>query len=119
MVSDVSKDYFVSDLKSRFRPGQDVDVWVKFIDVDNYKLGLQMFPPAPVPSSSSKESVGGRLSWKELAPQQEVVGTAVKYSDFGVFVDIGLPNKYVFRCCRSDCDLTSLPACWLSCTSAR
>eukprot|EP00597_Dinobryon_sp_UTEXLB2267_P009210 CAMPEP_0170085786 /NCGR_PEP_ID=MMETSP0019_2-20121128/20584_1 /TAXON_ID=98059 /ORGANISM="Dinobryon sp., Strain UTEXLB2267" /LENGTH=289 /DNA_ID=CAMNT_0010302425 /DNA_START=375 /DNA_END=1240 /DNA_ORIENTATION=+ len=92
-VKDVSKDYFIPDLKSRFRPGQDVDVWVKFIDVSNYKLGLQMFPPAPGPEESQKAPA---LDWAELVPQKAVSGTAVKYSDFGVFVDIGLPKVLAF-----------------------
>ena len=45
-VKDISKDYFIqqSQLPSRFTPGQDVDVWVKFVDADQAKLGLQMFP---------------------------------------------------------------------------
>ena len=38
-VKDVSKDYFIQDLQSRFLPGQDVDVWVKFADKDKWKLG--------------------------------------------------------------------------------
>lgn len=28
----------------KFVPGQDVDVWIKFVEEEGYKLGLQMFP---------------------------------------------------------------------------
>ena len=43
-VKDVSKDYFINQLHTKFAPGQDVDVWVKFCEPKSYKLGLQMFP---------------------------------------------------------------------------
>lgn len=38
-IKDVSKDYFIQDLQSRYSPGQDVDVWIKFADGDKWKLG--------------------------------------------------------------------------------
>lgn len=28
----------------KFIPGQDIDVWIKFVEEEGYKLGLQMFP---------------------------------------------------------------------------
>lgn len=42
----------MQDLKPLFKAGQDIDVWVKFIDVKEYKLGLQLFPPIESSTSS-------------------------------------------------------------------
>ena len=47
---DVSQDYFVQDLNKLFKAGQDLDVWVKFINVNDYKLGLQLFPLTTQPN---------------------------------------------------------------------
>jgi len=43
-IKDISTDYFISNLHSKFVPGQDIDVWVKFALSQEKKLGLQMFP---------------------------------------------------------------------------
>jgi hypothetical protein len=43
-VKDISKDYFINKIESKYTPGQDIDVWVKFVEEESAKLGLQMFP---------------------------------------------------------------------------
>lgn len=43
-VKDISKDYFINKIESKYSPGQDIDVWVKFVEEESGKLGLQMFP---------------------------------------------------------------------------
>jgi hypothetical protein len=43
-VKDISKDYFINKIESKYAPGQDIDVWVKFVEEESAKLGLQMFP---------------------------------------------------------------------------
>ena len=106
-IKDVSKDYFVSNLESKFVPGQDVDVWVKFVEEKAYKLGLQMFPvDADAPSSHRSRGLPSDGSATDLASadqylgeprtsleayevEQEVTGKVVKVSTFGAFVDIG------------------------------
>jgi len=104
-IKDVSSNYFISNLSKKFIPGQDIDVWVKFIDEGQKKLGLQMFPfnvdvvTAQLPSSSlstasiipttTSSSRGNKISLNQLYKGQEVTGTVVKYSDYGVYVDIG------------------------------
>jgi transcriptional accessory protein Tex/SPT6 len=50
-IKDVSRDYFLNDLTGKFSPGQDVDVWVKFIEEKDSKLGLQMFAPRALAQS--------------------------------------------------------------------
>ena len=50
---DVSRDYFVQDLNKLFKAGQDLDVWIKFIDVKGYKLGLQLFPVITQPDEGT------------------------------------------------------------------
>jgi len=95
-IKDISKDYFVQDHTRQFSPGQEVDVWVKFADEENNKLGLQMFPnPNPTaasgPGSGAGAAVGGDAAalLAELGVGEPVEGTVVRVSRFGVFVDIG------------------------------
>ena len=38
-IKDLSKDYFVENIKNKFIPGQDIDVWVKFVLPESSKLG--------------------------------------------------------------------------------
>lgn len=111
-IRDISSDYFVSNLHSKFAPGQDIDVWVKFVLLKDKKLGLQMFPPPAAtnavvhPStgmststnastSPSKNSVR-KLSIRDLQPTMQLQGKVVRTSDFGVYVDIGVPDTPAF-----------------------
>ena len=90
-VKDVSKDYFIQNLASKFSPGQDVDVWVKFCDDKEMKLGLQMFPVTR--SSTSAVAAPGPREAAEiiqaLSVGQPVSGTVVRVSNYGVYVDVG------------------------------
>ena len=86
-VKDVSNSYFIENIESKFSPGQDIDVWVKFVDIKANKFGLQMYPLLSQPFSSA-----AALDPKFLAVKQEIEGIAVKYSDYGIYVDIGLTN---------------------------
>ena len=106
-IKDVSSNYFISNLSKKFIPGQDIDVWVKFIDDGQKKLGLQMFPfnvdviTGQLPPSSTiaaattasiistSSSRASKINLNQLYKGQEVTGTVVKYSDYGVYVDIG------------------------------
>ena len=86
-VKDISKDYFIQNHEQKFIAGQDIDVWVKFIEPKSERLGLQMFPQvaragrAPVSPSS--------VSLDDFEEEDEVSGTVVRVSNYGVFVDIG------------------------------
>ena len=106
-ISDISKDYFIQNILSKYSPGQKVDVWIKFIDPVNSKLGLQMFPlESPLTtgtgelgssqstlSSFSKSAVnsitGSRKPIIFFPSESKVNGTVVKVSELGVFVDVG------------------------------
>jgi len=105
-IKDVSSNYFISNLSKKFIPGQDIDVWVKFIDDGQKKLGLQMFPfnvdvitgqlqPSSTSAAttasiiSTSSSRASKINLNQLYKGQEVTGTVVKYSDYGVYVDIG------------------------------
>jgi predicted RNA-binding protein with RPS1 domain len=57
-IKDVSKDYFISQLETKFVPGQDVDVWVKFCEAKKYKLGLQMYPVTDLSAARNYNSLG-------------------------------------------------------------
>jgi predicted RNA-binding protein with RPS1 domain len=51
-IRDVSQEYFVNNL-NHFTPGQEIDVYVKFIvPTGRKKLGLQMFPVSSLPVAS-------------------------------------------------------------------
>lgn len=91
-IKDVSKDYFIQDLQSRFIPGQDVDVYIKFVEVEEKKLGLQMYPwvESDLGNDGSLENAyTTRTSLSNLVPRTEINGTVVRISNYGVFVDIG------------------------------
>ena len=51
-IRDISKDYFVQNIQSKFVIGQDIDVWVKFANERDNKLGLQMYPVAELTPTS-------------------------------------------------------------------
>ena len=83
-IKDVSREYFVKSIDDKFSMGQRVDVWIKFIDVEKKKLGLQMFPPQTMPQRSA--DARGLAS---MSVGEEVAGKVVRVSEFGVFVEIG------------------------------
>lgn len=92
-VKDISKDYFIQNHASKFLSGQDVDVWVKFCDDKEMKLGLQMFPVSRG-GTSTKSAVPGTRETTEIAMQtlsigHPVSGTVVRISNYGVYVDVG------------------------------
>eukprot|EP00981_Chlorochromonas_danica_P008765 scaffold2312_cov165-Ochromonas_danica.AAC.5 len=82
-IKDASSTYFVKDLNTRFEAGKDLDVWVKFVDVELKKLGLQLFPVIP--------SLETKYDWKDLEVGMQVKGRVVKFAEFGTFFDVGGP----------------------------
>jgi predicted RNA-binding protein with RPS1 domain len=86
-IKEVSNSYFVQDLESKFYPGQDIDVWVKLADKEANKLQLQLYPMKLQETNQKPQET---ISVDELEEMQLIVGTAVKYSNFGIFLDIGL-----------------------------
>lgn len=92
-ISDISKDYFIQNALSRFSPGQEVDVWIKFVDPVNSKLGLQMFPVTSSSDISELSSTTNIIKNRKpiifFPSESQVNGTVIKVSDLGVFVDIG------------------------------
>lgn len=84
-IKDISKDYFVENIEAKFIPGQDLEVWIKFIDSDRGKVGLQMYPlDSQLPIQLEK------VSFEDLQVQQELPGVVVKFSKFGAYLDIGM-----------------------------
>jgi transcriptional accessory protein Tex/SPT6 len=92
-IKDVSNSHFVTNLDSKFVPGQDVDVYVKFVLLSEKKLGLQMYPPNPSQvvqlASHPAQKATRDVSITNLKPGMEVKGKVIRTSDFGVYVDIG------------------------------
>ena len=99
-IKDISKDYFVQNHASKFSPGQDLDVWVKFVDAEGNKLGLQMYPlPAAAAAragAGAGAGVDGEGQGQDRAAElsalrvgDAVTGTVVRVSGYGVFVDVG------------------------------
>jgi predicted RNA-binding protein with RPS1 domain len=87
-VKDISKDYFIQNHAGKFVPGQDIEVWVKFLvpDPDGLKLGLQMFPVSSIPKTYSSDTPAA-LS---MVVGDAISGTVVRVSNYGVFVNVGL-----------------------------
>jgi transcriptional accessory protein Tex/SPT6 len=92
-IKDISNSYFVTNLDSKFVPGQDIDVYVKFILLSEKKLGLQMYPPSATQmeqlASQPVHKATRDVSITSLKPGMEVKGKVIRTSDFGVYVDIG------------------------------
>ena len=99
-IKDISDSYFVTNLESKFVPGQDIDVYVKFILLSENKLGLQMYPPS-VSQVKQSETAGNKkkerdISLADLDVGMEVKGRVVRTSDYGVYVDIGASDVTPF-----------------------
>jgi len=86
-VKDISKDYFINKIESKYAPGQDIDVWVKFVEEESAKLGLQMFPVVDRIAGARMNPT--TVSLGDIDEQDEVSGTVVRVSNYGVFLDIG------------------------------
>eukprot|EP01031_Cornospumella_fuschlensis_P034632 gene34632-41937_t len=83
-IKDASNVYFITDLSTRYQPGEEVTVWVKFVNAAERKLGLQLFPYTP--------PLERKYSWADLSYEMPVEGKIVKFSDSGAYVDIGGPK---------------------------
>jgi len=97
-VRDISKDYFVTNHESNYRPGDDITLWIKFVDATANKLGFQLYNPSTVrlPSInivSSKPTV----YFEDLSEGDEVEGIVTKYSKFSLDVDINCRLKETSR----------------------
>ena len=92
-VKDVSNDYFMQNLETQFRPGQDISVWIKYVDPESMKLALQMYPPDSSSSSAlsnvrSPQPARTR-SITSFQEEEEVEGVVTRVSSYGVYVNIG------------------------------
>ena len=85
-IKDVSTDYFIPNLSSKYQPGQMIDVWVKFVDEETSKIGLQMYPVTNIETNLIE--IMNNL--KKLEVGTPVLGRVSKVSEYGVFVDIGI-----------------------------
>jgi hypothetical protein len=88
-VKDISKDYFIQNHEQKFIAGQDIDVWVKFIEPKSARLGLQMFPLVERAGGGRTPVSPSTVSLDDFEEEDEVSGTVVRVSNYGVFVDIG------------------------------
>lgn len=86
-VKDISKDFFISNHESKFIPGQDVDVWVKFVDEETVKLALQMFPVSEKLARARNRPT--TLSVYDVERKDQVRGFVIRALSYGVFIDIG------------------------------
>lgn len=93
-VKDISKDFFISNHESKFIPGQDIDVWVKWVEEESLKLGLQMFPVSDRLAIARNKPV--TLSLTDIQRKDQVVGIVTRASNFGVFIDIGSGGSDAF-----------------------
>jgi predicted RNA-binding protein with RPS1 domain len=110
-IKDTSDTYFVQNLEAKYTRGQDLDTWVKFVDLVNGKFGLQLFPvkveatpgqkltkSANIKSSNPNSNVARSTTSKaesynpfgfeygDLHETQGVYVTVIKSSAFGLFV---------------------------------
>ena len=85
-IKDISSERSVENIQAKIIIGQDIDVWVKFVDEGSdptkpsCKLGLQMYP------FQHKQVL---IPLSELESRQGLVGTIIKESAYGLFIDVG------------------------------
>jgi len=96
-IKDVSNDHFVKNVNGKNTAGDDITVYVKFVVPEEKKFGLQLYP---VDTEQEQEAAAFRnrtmLKFEELQQGQEVLGQVVRSSNFGVYVDIGVPGITAF-----------------------
>ena len=114
-IKDVSRDSFVNRLDSKYYPGEDIDVWVKFVQSSGKKIGLQLFPviksttvlATEHQNNNNKNTTKQLLKFQDLIPKMMVYGKVVRTSQYGVYIDIGIKNilsflhKRKMKCNRS------------------
>jgi len=57
------------------KKGQEVEVWIQRVDLENKKIELTMLEPLGI-------------DWREIKPEMELVGKVTRIEKYGVFVDI-------------------------------
>lgn len=72
-------------MSNRYSSGQELDVYIKFVDPTINSLALQLYPYQSVPAKTQN------MAWTDLHPEMPMLGTVVKSSEYGVYVDIGAP----------------------------
>ena len=96
-IKDVSSDHFVKNVNGKYTAGDDITVYVKFVVPEEKKFGLQLYP---VDTALEQDAAAFRnrtmLKFEELQQGQEVLGQVVRSSNFGVYVDIGVPGITAF-----------------------
>lgn len=79
-VRDMSVD-FVHEVDDLLRPRDSVDVWVKYVDVENNVLGLTMIQP-PL-------GFDNRVPVSHIEVEKRYRGVIQRVTNFGAYVDIG------------------------------
>jgi len=78
-ISEISWTDRINDLKSKFKPGQEIDVYVVSLDKDNRRMSMSVkqLEKNPWESISEKLQVG-----------QNIKGPITNITDFGVFIEV-------------------------------
>lgn len=84
-IKDVSKDYFYksTDIEKQYRKRQELEVWVKFVDIENNKIGFQLFPVSEDAPYASAVNV------MECQKGDPVTGRVKRVATHGLFIDVG------------------------------
>lgn len=81
-IRDMSVE-FVYEPADLVRSGQEVDVWVKYVDAVKGVVGLTMVPPA------GKVGFSGRSKVTDVTVGSRVEGVVARVTNYGAYVDIG------------------------------
>lgn len=84
-VSDCSQAVFVDSLEKKYSAGQEISAWVKFVNVKDKKLGLQLFPTVHVPALE-------KLEWEDLERGKMIKAVVTKTSQYGSYLNINGPS---------------------------
>ena len=97
-VKDISRNYFVSSPHDHYRAGQDIDCYIKYVDPENKKIGLKMYPSLASDGEDVDDStlLHGTKLLEEFEEGESIEGKVIRVSNFGVYVDVGCGKTAAF-----------------------
>ena len=96
-IRDIDNQHFVHRVDVRFRPGDDITVYVKFVVPEEKKFGLQLQPvDALLQMQAASFRNQTKLMLEDLRPEQQLAGQVLRSSNYGVYVDIGVEVIHAF-----------------------
>ena len=85
-ISDMKNDGFVEHPRQLFSPGDDVTVWIKYVDAENNKLAVTMVAPSEEDEGEDDDDL---IQLDEVDVDDELWGVVKRVTDYGAYVNLG------------------------------